>query len=55
MSRDLWWLQPAVVFTILTSFVVDATWAAFQNAHYHVYAAALEMHPLGRLFHVLQW
>jgi hypothetical protein len=33
--RDLWWLQPAVVFTILSSFVVYATWAAFQNAHYH--------------------
>jgi hypothetical protein len=33
--RDLWWVQPAVVFTILTSFIVYATWAAFQNAHYH--------------------
>ena len=33
--RDVWWLQPAVVFTILSSFVVYATWAAFQNAHYH--------------------
>ena len=33
--RDLWWLQPAVVFTILSGFVVYATWAAFQNAHYH--------------------
>lgn len=33
--RDRWWVQPLVVFTILTSFVVYATWAAFQNAHYH--------------------
>ena len=33
--RDLWWIQPAVTFVILGSFVVYATWAAFQNAHYH--------------------
>jgi hypothetical protein len=33
--RDLWWVQPSVIFTILTSFIVYATWAAFQNAHYH--------------------
>jgi hypothetical protein len=33
--RDAWWVQPAVVFTILSSFLVYATWAAFQNAHYH--------------------
>jgi len=33
--RDVWWLQPVVVFTILSSFVGYATWAAFQNAHYH--------------------
>ncbi|HEX3867102.1 MAG TPA: hypothetical protein VHV78_10125 [Gemmatimonadaceae bacterium] len=32
--RDAWWLQPLVVFIILGSFVVYATWAAFQNAHY---------------------
>ena len=32
--RDAWWLQPVVVFLILGSFVVYATWAAFQNAHY---------------------
>jgi hypothetical protein len=32
--RDAWWLQPLVVFLILGSFVVYATWAAFQNAHY---------------------
>jgi len=34
MRRDAWWAQPLVVFTLLTSFVVYATWAAFQNAHY---------------------
>jgi len=31
---DAWWVQPAATFTILASFVVYATWAAFQNAHY---------------------
>src|SRR5215472_16257817 len=32
--RYAWWLQPLVVFTLLGGFVVYATWAAFQNAHY---------------------
>jgi len=32
---DAWWIQPAIVFAVLFSFVVYATWAAFQNAHYH--------------------
>ena len=32
--RDAWWVQPALTFAILGSFVVYATWAAFQNAHY---------------------
>ncbi|HSE45484.1 MAG TPA: hypothetical protein VLA89_09190, partial [Gemmatimonadales bacterium] len=32
--RDAWWVQPLVVFTVLTSFIVYATWAALQNAHY---------------------
>jgi hypothetical protein len=31
---DAWWVQPLIVFLILGSFVVYATWAAFQNAHY---------------------
>ncbi len=31
---DAWWLQPAVVFLVLSSFVVYATWAAFQGTHY---------------------
>jgi hypothetical protein len=34
LRRDAWWVQPVVVFVILSSFVVYATWAAFQNAHY---------------------
>jgi hypothetical protein len=34
MRRDAWWVQPLVVFIILSSFLVYATWAAFQNAHY---------------------
>jgi hypothetical protein len=32
--RDLWWVQPVVVVAVLGSFIVYATWAAFQNAHY---------------------
>ena len=31
---DAWWVIPAVVFTILSAFVVYATWAAFQGEHY---------------------
>ena len=34
MRRDAWWVQPAVVFTILTAFLVYANWAAWQNANY---------------------
>jgi len=34
MRRDAWWVQPVVVFIILSSFLVYATWAALQNAHY---------------------
>jgi hypothetical protein len=32
--RDKWWLTPLLVFLGLSTFVVYATWAAFQNAHY---------------------
>jgi len=32
--RDAWWVTPALTFTVLSAFVVYATWAAFQNAHY---------------------
>jgi hypothetical protein len=34
LRRDPWWVYPAVVFSILSGFVVYATWAAFQNAHF---------------------
>ena len=34
MRRDAWWVQPALVFLVLASFVVYATWAAFQGDHY---------------------
>jgi hypothetical protein len=34
MRRDAWWLSPLVIFLVLGSFVVYATWAALQNAHY---------------------
>ncbi|GAC1515728.1 MAG: hypothetical protein NVS1B4_07400 [Gemmatimonadaceae bacterium] len=34
LRRDRWWLQPLVVFVILTSFLAYATWAAFQGRHY---------------------
>ncbi len=34
MRRDAWWVQPLVTAIILSSFLVYATWAAFQNAHY---------------------
>src|SRR5579863_6275644 len=31
---EAWWVQPLVVFLGLSGFVVYATWAAFQGAHY---------------------
>ena len=34
MRRDVWWVQPLVVFIILSSFLVYATWAAFQNEYF---------------------
>jgi hypothetical protein len=32
--RDLWWAQPLIVFCVLGTFVVYATWAALQGVHY---------------------
>ncbi|MGH9627183.1 MAG: succinate dehydrogenase [Bryobacteraceae bacterium] len=32
--RDLWWVQPLVVFAGLFAFIVYATWAAMQGEHY---------------------
>ena len=34
LRRDAWWATPLSVFVVLSSFIVYATWAAFQNAHY---------------------
>ncbi|HET7458597.1 MAG TPA: hypothetical protein VFJ74_13205 [Gemmatimonadaceae bacterium] len=34
MRRDAWWVQSAITFVVLGAFVVYATWAAFQGAHY---------------------
>ena len=34
MRRDAWWVQPLVVFIVLASFLVYATWAAFQNRYF---------------------
>ncbi|HEU4995025.1 MAG TPA: hypothetical protein VFT29_09395 [Gemmatimonadaceae bacterium] len=34
MRRDAWWVAPLVTFIVLGTFVVYATWAAFQNAHF---------------------
>ena len=34
LRRDAWWVPNLIVVTILTSFLVYATWAAFQNAFY---------------------
>jgi len=34
LRRDAWWVQPLVVLLVLSAFLVYATWAAFQNAHY---------------------
>ena len=33
--RDTWWSAPALTAVLLGGFVVYATWAAFQGAHYH--------------------
>lgn len=33
--RDAWWVAPLIGVLVLGSFVVYATWAAFQNAHYY--------------------
>jgi hypothetical protein len=32
--RDFWWVQPLAVFLALFTFIVYATWAAFQGEHY---------------------
>lgn len=32
--KDAWWAFPLVTFLVFSGFIVYATWAAFQNAHY---------------------
>ncbi len=32
--RDAWWIQPVLVFLGLSTFIVYATWAAFQGTHF---------------------
>jgi hypothetical protein len=32
--RDIWWVQPALVFLGLSTFIVYSTWAAFRGDHY---------------------
>jgi hypothetical protein len=34
LRPDRWWVQPALVFTLLSAYGVYATWAAFQGEHY---------------------
>ena len=34
LRRDTWWIPNVIVVSILSSFLVYATWAAFQNANY---------------------
>ena len=32
--RDLWWVQPLLVFFVLSAFILYSTWAALQGNHY---------------------
>ena len=34
VRKDRWWATPAMIFVGFSAFIVYATWAAFQNAHY---------------------
>ncbi|MGN6722112.1 MAG: hypothetical protein ACTHJM_05825 [Marmoricola sp.] len=36
LRTDRWWLMPLATFVVFTSFVVYATWRAFEGAHYYV-------------------
>ena len=33
--QDAWWVQPLLVFSGLSSFIIYSTWAAFQGDNYH--------------------
>ena len=34
LRTDKWWLQPLITFAVLFSFIIYATWRAFEGAHY---------------------
>src|SRR5207245_9334035 len=34
MRPDVWWAQPSLIFIVLSTFIVYATWAALQGEHY---------------------
>ncbi len=34
LRTDKWWLQPLITVTVLVSFIIYATWRAFENAYY---------------------
>jgi hypothetical protein len=34
MRQDRWWVGPLITFVVFTTFIVYATWASLQNAHY---------------------
>lgn len=36
LRTDRWWLQPAITFGVLFSFVIYATFRAFENKYYFV-------------------
>lgn len=36
LRQDRWWVQPVITVAVLTSFVIYATWAAFQKGNYFV-------------------
>jgi hypothetical protein len=35
LRKDRWWVGPATTLSVLLGFVIYATWAAFQGAHYY--------------------
>jgi hypothetical protein len=35
LRQDRWWLQPAITFTVLFSFIIYSTWRAFANGDYY--------------------
>ena len=36
LRTDKWWLQPLITFGVLFSFIIYATFRAFENANYFV-------------------